>query len=429
MADQDLATQRSSWATLPWEILSKIISHATDTAAEYVSYRSICPGWRRSLTDYSPIRPLPSPQLPFLLLPHHDRDPHQPTPHIGKVFPLPFNPLRAPRSYDLPQLKNTQGFICVGSSHGWLITLGRDSSLSLLNPVTADSLPLHFLSCIDHQNISFHRLSFPEYHLMRHNIWHSQSSIVRRAVLSSDPAEDHNFTLLLFISDENNYCYTWSGRGGPWIKHQHTKFVVEDVISINGMFVAINRWNQLVFFDFRNRNTGLDLIWFNIQQELPSGDVFLVNSDGHLLIVSTLFFLYPSQDIFPRGYIKIFEFPVEEFRNRTVRRIKVMDLKDHALFLAHGCSVSVSVSVRHFPRLTRDAVYFTHVYCKLGAMVEGEERRDVTLYQGAVYRNIVSAGTMSESIKVFDVENSRVAGLWNGRRPFWVTPNINRYVL
>ncbi|KAJ4751972.1 hypothetical protein LUZ62_086377 [Rhynchospora pubera] len=425
MADKDLAPLPSSWATVPWEILSLIISRATDTATGYVSYRSMCRGWRRPLTDYSPIRPLPSPQLPFLLLPYHDRDLRQPTPHVGNVFPLPFNPMRVPRSYDLPQLKSTQGCICVGSSHGWLITLSRDSSVSLLNPVTADSLHLNPLYSIDHQNLSFHYHSFPEYHLMRHNIWHSQSSIVRRAVLSSDPAEDCNFTLLLFISDMIDCCYTWSGRGGPWIKHLHSKFLAEDVTSINGMFVAIDRWNHLVFFDFRNRNTGLDLKWFTIQYDLPSGDVFLVNSDGRLLIVFTLYFLYPSQSIFPRGYIKIFEFPVDDFCNREVKCMQVIKLKDHALFLGHGCSVSVSV--RRFPRLTRDAVYFTHVYCRLELVVEGR-KRIVALYQGSVYRNIVSADRMSESIKVFDVENSQYAGLWNGRRPFWVTPSLNRYV-
>ncbi|KAJ1685700.1 hypothetical protein LUZ63_017090 [Rhynchospora breviuscula] len=426
MADQDLAPQPSSWATLPWEILSLIISHATDSAAEYVSYRRICRGWGRSLTDYSPIRPLPSPQLPFLLLPHHDRDPRQPTPHIGNVFPLPFNPSRVPRSYDLPQLKDTEGCICVGSSHGWLIALGQDSSVSILNPVTADSLLLHPLSSIDQQNLSFHHNSFPEYHLMRRNIWHSQSSIVRRAVLSSDPAEDSNFTLLLFISDGINCCYTWSGRAGPWIKHVHSKLLVEDVISIKGFFVAIDRWNQLVFFDFRNRNTGLVLTPFTIKHDLPSGDVFLVNSDGRLLIVLTSHFLYPSQRVLPRGFIKVFQFQANpiEFHSRELKCMQVMEHTDHALFLGHGCSVSVSV--RHFPQLTRNAVYFTHAYCR-SELVEGEEGRVLPLYQGAVYRNIISADGMSESIEVFDVENSQYAGLWNGQRPFWVTPSLNRY--
>ncbi|KAJ4766185.1 hypothetical protein LUZ62_076560 [Rhynchospora pubera] len=428
MADQDLAIQSSPWATLPWEIVSLIISYATDSAAKYVSYRSICRDWRRSLTDYSPVRPLPYPQLPFLLLPHHDRDPHQPTPHVGNVFPLPFNPSRVPRSYDLPQIKDTECCICVGSSHGWLITLGQDSSVSLLNPVTADSLHLHPLSSIDHQNLSFHYHSFPEYHLKKNNIWHSQSSIVRRAVLSSDPAEDRNFTLLLFISDGTNWCYTWSGRDGPWIRHLHHQFLVEDVISVKGWFIAIDRRNNLLFFDFRNRNTGLALTLLTIKQDIPSGDVFLVNLDGHLSIVLTSHFLYPSQCVLPRGFIKIFQFEAnsEEYHSRELSCMQVKELTDHALFLGHGCSVSVSV--QHFPQLTRNAVYFTRAYRRSELLV-AEEGRVLPLYQGAVYRNIINADMMSESIKVFDVENSQYAGLWNGRRPFWVTPSLNRYVL
>lgn len=424
MEYQTTTTRQVPWADLPSGLVSLIASKYTSDAAEYVSLRRVCRHWCRSLTDDSPLPPLPSPQLPFLLVPPCAIYPRQAMPQLGKIFRIPFlDPFHVRRLVDdLPQLENTEGSICVGSSHGWLITLDRASSISLLNPVTADVLRLEPLSKINDTILSFNPDSFPEYHLMEKGISHSQFSIVHRAVLSSDPAKDSDFTLLLFLSGLTDCCFTLCGKSRTWSQHKHRPLLVEDVVLVNGVFIAIDRLANLVFFDFRNHKHEPVITWYCNVITVPFGDVFLVNSDGHLLIVSTNPLNCQNQFVIPRNYISVFEYPLNH--EPRIKARKIREFRDLVLFLGHGCSVSVPV--QHFTCLV-DTVYFARVYVELEMVEEEGVGRMTVLYQGAVYQNYISdRSKTSESVRVYDVDNSQNSDHWTAPRPFWVTPNINR---
>jgi Protein of unknown function (DUF295) len=417
------------WAHLPSGIISLIASKYTSHAAEYAVLCTVCRHWYRSLTECSPLPSLCSPQLPFLLVPPRTICPYEAMPRLGKVFPIPFrNPFNGPQLVDdLPQLNNTESMICVGSSHGWLITLDRGSYVSLLNPVTAEVLRLNPLSTIDGKILSFDGDSPPRYHLKEKGISHTQFSLVHRAILSSDPAQDPNFTLLLFLSDLSGSCFTLRSRSGTWSHHKCPPFLIEDVVFINGVFVAINRLINLVFFDFRNKEPEPVITCYSMFVPAPFGDIFLVNSDGHLWIVFTRTMLYQNQFIIPRKYFNVFEYPLncEAPLNREARvnAKKIKEFTDLVLFLGHGCSVSVPV--RHLT-CPVNTVYFVHVYSVLKGTKEEGAFRITNLYHGAVYQKNISGRTSLEPVRVFDVESSTSADLWAAPRPFWVTPNFNR---
>ncbi|KAJ4766182.1 hypothetical protein LUZ62_076557 [Rhynchospora pubera] len=275
------AEQGLRWANdLPPEILS-IIAAKSGSAARYVTLRRVCKRWHQSLS-MPPFLPLPSRQVPFLLVPPHGSDPPAPCP-IGYAFPLPFSAPSQTAFFPLPQLQETLGCICVGSSHGWLISLSRDSALSLINPVTADSIHLPHLSSMDNTVLSFDKDSFPEYRL-GNGICVSWFSIVHRAVLSSHPVQDPGFTVLLFLSGLTECCFTWRNTCTRWHQHLHMPFLVEDVVFLNGAFAAIDLSTNLAIFDFRNLKTVLMITLQPLLEVMPK-EAFLVESAGDLLLV------------------------------------------------------------------------------------------------------------------------------------------------
>ncbi|KAJ4751971.1 hypothetical protein LUZ62_086376 [Rhynchospora pubera] len=403
------AEQGLRWANdLPPEILS-IIAAKSGSAARYVTLRLVCKRWHQSLS-MPPFLPLPSRQVPFLLVPPHGSDPPAPCP-IGYAFPLPFSAPSQTTFFPLPQLQETLGCICVGSSHGWLISLSRDSALSLINPVTADSIHLPHLSSMDNTVLSFDKDSFPEYRL-GNGIRVSWFSIVHRAVLSSHPVQDPGFTVLLFLSGLTECCFTWRNTCTRWHQHLHMPFLVEDVVFLNGAFAAIDLSTNLAIFDFRNLKTVLMITLQPLLEVMPK-EAFLVESAGDLLLV--LKWVNYGHSMIHKGAIKVFLIFSLENLDGVVElgAIEIGPLKNCVLFVGHGSSVCVKVD--RFPWLAADTVYFTHFYTLPGK--DGE-----VVHHGGVYKFTVSSKAPS---RAFAVGTPWYFALWSWLKFYWVTPNLN----
>ncbi|KAJ4751967.1 F-box protein skip23 [Rhynchospora pubera] len=392
------AQQGLRWANdLPPELLS-IIASKLAAAAQYASLRSVCSSWRRFLS-MPPFPPLPSNQVPFLLIPPKDIDSPSPCP-LGYPFPLPFaTPSRSPAFLTLPQLIDTLGCVCVGSSHGWLISLDRKSCISLINPVTADSIPLPALSSMGNTVLSFneHAQRDPEYQLGNGRRFF-QFSIVRRAVLSSDPVRDPGFTVLLFLSGLTHCCFTWRPGCTRWRQHFHELFLVEDVVFVKGVFAAIDRSINLVFFDFRNLETGLIITHQKtlLKLKFRPKEAFLVEAAGDLLLV--LKWVDSRQLSMSTGAIQVFLIRVrgDVEGTREAEVIEIGRLKNCVLFVGHGSSVCVTVD--QFPWLAADTVYFTHFYTWAGKVEKG-------VHHGGVYKFTVSS---KAACKAFAVRPPRI---------------------
>ena len=129
-------------------------------------------------------------------------------------------------------------------------------------------------------------------------------------------------------------------------------------------------------------------------------------------------------DFVPKGYILGMDH-IDHFNPDDICLIvtSTMELNGMVLFVGYGCSVAVSLD--HFPWLMENAIYYTLVRTKL-QRVEGEDERMISLWQGAVYRNIIIYGYNDDSNKLFNVEKCRADDFWLFSRPFWVTPNLRR---
>ncbi|KAJ1685701.1 hypothetical protein LUZ63_017091 [Rhynchospora breviuscula] len=402
------------WANdLPPELLS-IIASKTSTAANYESLRSVCSSWRRSLS-MTPFPPLPFDQILFLLIPPRDTYPPTPCP-LGYPFPLPFAiPSRGAAFLPLPQLIDTLGCVCVGSSHGWLISLDRKSCISLINPVTADSIPLPSLSSMGNTVLSFNEHAHwePEYRL-RNGRHFFRFSIVWRAVLSSDPVRDPGFTVLLFLSGLTNCCFTWRPGCTRWCQYMHQPFLVEDVVFVKGVFAAIDLSINLAIFDFRNLETGLIITHQKTLLRFLPKQAFWVEAAGDLLLV--LKWVDSRQLRMPKGAIQIFLIRVREDVDGIsgAEAIEIGRLKNCVLFVGHGSSVCVTVE--QFPWLAADTVYFTHFYTRAGKV-------EKVVYHGGVYKFTVLS---KAARRAFAVGPPRYSVLWSCLRFHWVTPNLNR---
>ncbi|XP_073001470.1 uncharacterized protein [Typha latifolia] len=407
------------WANIHPDLLHQILSHLRPSASSYASLRLVCTTWRVALVTAPSSFPFP-PQPPFLVLP-----PRILNLPLGPALPILSNPsFFKPKSKpktgvkfkNLPFLSATAGFHCVGSSHGWLILLDpASSSLSLLNPITGSSISLlPPLSSISDSVVSFIPDAIGEYLLRTDSSTHpvaaNRFNLIHRAVLSSDPAADPSFLIVIFLSGVNSRCFTCRRNDRTWAIHPHPAFHVRDLAFYQGRCFAVGSRGLIAVFDFGSdpavpRLTHYPMLDFNNPR-------FLVESDGELLLVVRHPSGNPRRSMISTGGITVWGIGLDDGGD-PVSVVTKSDIGGRILFLGKGNSVSVSAE--DFPRLRKNTIYFTHVYDKLAK-------------NKAVNIGCVCVFDVERVITrlACNVEESRLETLWEEVGPWWLTPNLRK---
>ncbi|XP_065006609.1 F-box protein SKIP23-like [Musa acuminata AAA Group] len=142
---------RPAWTELPQELI-KMVSDKMIDISDYVRLRAVCKSWRSAAPPSSFTQ-----RIPWLLLPYN------PDSGARSFFSLSTHQIY---SLSSPQLR---GRVTYGSSHGWLLTMDRSFSVSLLNPVTNAFVRLPAITRLpDFTTFHFERHEDGEYIYRRH---------------------------------------------------------------------------------------------------------------------------------------------------------------------------------------------------------------------------------------------------------------------
>ncbi|XP_078157044.1 F-box/kelch-repeat protein At1g57790-like [Carex rostrata] len=248
------------WSDMAYDALERITSFLPLT--DHHRFSAVCKNWRLVAKQK---RHSPAPQLPWLVLGDE--------PGTGK---RKFYNLSEDMHYamDIPELYGR--YIC-GSSHGWLIAIDIKLTGILINPFTREfyELPLFpqdNLGLPAHRNVPVDYGDFEKLQVI----------IVQKTILSHDPKERPDFTLMILVGFKRVPAF-WKPGDSSWTVISAPR--IKDVIYFYGHFYFVTNHNALLFLDFQPDPKVHDITSLHIRLRDPTSERYLVDYFGNLLLV------------------------------------------------------------------------------------------------------------------------------------------------
>ncbi|KAI3444324.1 hypothetical protein Pfo_000989 [Paulownia fortunei] len=302
----------ADWSKLPYDIIHKVAAYLM-AIEDFLAFSAVCCSWR---SVYLAKQWHQAPQVPWLMFCGNENCSNR-----------SFISLYRNKVYN-SELPEAHGRRCWGSSSGWLVTLGNDLKIHLLNPFTRvsislppkSSLQIHFGEILD---------------------WYE---IIEKAFVFKKPCTSHaneeDLLVMIIYGPLKQLAFCRPGYGS-WksIKdNSHAGFI--DVTYVKDQIFALCDMGSLVVIDI----DGLAVIDINgphprghVALSLPQWDweqLFLVESSGDLWMV------YQNHTgNHRRSSIESIEFFIYSFDFNKKRWIRLSNLGNHAIFVGDNCSI------------------------------------------------------------------------------------------
>ncbi|WOK98238.1 F-box protein [Canna indica] len=131
----------ADWSNVPKDLLLKIFS--TSEIPDILRTAAVCVSWSDAVHELRCSRRHLCNQSPWLMFSADDREDN---PSAARFYSL-----SEQKTYTIPLPESSiRDRLCVGSSHGWLITADQTSELQLLNPITGAQIDLTSILTYDH---------------------------------------------------------------------------------------------------------------------------------------------------------------------------------------------------------------------------------------------------------------------------------------
>ncbi|KAL3499667.1 hypothetical protein ACH5RR_038760 [Cinchona calisaya] len=207
----------ANWSELQDDILVVIAQHITKIE-DYVSFGSVCKSWRVAAASKKDFKGLLLwQQIPCLMLPtQDDKDDED-----REFYSLMERQVMA--RVNLPKLKGKKKFF---ESLGWLLLIGQDGDMSLLNPFSFENNEIK----LPNQN------TLPGYDYFYINQPHS---FVSKMVLSARPNEAEDYVVILICGYVQFLAY-WKPRDQSWNRIKTRNSTYPDVVFHNGRCYVID---------------------------------------------------------------------------------------------------------------------------------------------------------------------------------------------
>ncbi|XP_020080085.1 uncharacterized protein LOC109703780 [Ananas comosus] len=345
----------ANWPSIPWDLLALILSRLP-CSVHYLRAVIACKQWAAT-------------SLPF---PHHL--PVQPPVALFSEFSSTgpyYNPATGIyRHFRGPHHDS----YCFGTSHGWLLLLSPNSTVYTVNPVTYECIGFPPLFNAPANMLRFNTATYPSYHVIPDTpgdqevpgavpLMVRRRDLIRLSVLSSDPAKELNFAVLIVLNHiANKYLYCRKGVDAAWvpITLPLADFHCSDLAPTrNKKIYAVDRKKMaMLAFDLSDPARNINVSSYTITgvPQPPSPDAtFLVESaDGSLLLVNKILEVHVTPY---NAVLVVFRLDLSAPPPQA-RALPVADIgAGHALFVSEGGSACVDVSA--YPRAFRpNHVYF-----------------------------------------------------------------------
>ncbi|XP_043721478.1 putative F-box protein At5g55150 [Telopea speciosissima] len=323
-----------NWSELCNDILGLIVDQFS-AIEDIVHFGAVCRPWRSVSVEKLHFSTIADPWL--MLAEKEDSD------NRG------FYSLSTQKVYHL-NLPEARGRKCL-SSNGWLITLGLDLEIHLLNPFSREQIRLPPQPTLPGQ---FSYEIEPE---------HLRNFFVSKVILSSTPSheeEDEKCVVMAIISEYNKLAFLRLG-DEVWTPVD-SHIGIAEVMYLNGQFYAITNRGKLLIVDISNPHPKT-IEFAETPEEMVDvcARFYLVESVGELFMV--------AQDVYEGDESTTVETLVHEtdgfdvfkfnFDNRKWTQVK-SSLDNRALFVGFNSSFAIFPSNNHLG-CEPNCIYFTDV--------------------------------------------------------------------
>ncbi|PIA42837.1 hypothetical protein AQUCO_02000350v1 [Aquilegia coerulea] len=325
---------------LPNDIID-IFGEKLNCIEDFISFGCVCKSWHQSFTR---IKKKHVPFSPWLMLAYDEN-----LPNIQTFFSF-----SSKKILNLPLPKPLiQDRRCLGSPFGWLVTIGLDLQIHLLNPLSQIQIPLPSQTTFSHQ----YKCSMEPEDLRR--------MFVFKFVLSSTPSEETSCVVMAIYS---RFCKLAFAKPGDetWTSIESSRQDYTDAIFFQGQFYAVNSEAVLEICDINTPSP--KAIKFASPPDGVSVDCgnryYLVEMSGDLLLV--------ERHIVGNGNDSAHEFHYYTFASQVYKLnfekkswTELSDLGDNALFIGTNTSYAIAISTSNYPEFRCNCIYFTDDHLEL----------------------------------------------------------------
>ncbi|XP_027084182.2 F-box protein At2g26160 [Coffea arabica] len=316
------------WSSLPVELLG-LIARQLRFAQDYVRFGAVCKSWRRVILQRDGTL---CSLLPLLMLAEKEFS-------DLREFCCPLTD-RMLKLY-LPEIRGKR---CWGSSDGWLVTIGADFQMCLLNPLTRKQIllpPLH--KCSNLNTLICSPEEFRDY-------------FVCKVVLTSSPASS-SCVILAIYSDFAKMALAKLG-DESWTPLQSSSCLFLDVIYFGGQLYAIDSLGNIMIYSICG--SCIETIPSNLIQsedELEDRLLYLVDIGGQVHVVQR----YVSEILTTQTpERKTWKFEIYKLEAVSHKLEEINCLGDWSIFVGNNHSFAVSTS--DHPECCSNCIYFTDDY-------------------------------------------------------------------
>ncbi|GAB4831712.1 hypothetical protein Ancab_005724 [Ancistrocladus abbreviatus] len=320
----------ADWTDLPEGLLVEI-AERVGSYDDFVAIDGVCCKWRSAwrLAHYGGTLP----QVPWLMLVEDGDDG---SPHLGT---LRFYSLSKGMIHWMKLPVVVRNKRCY-SSHGWLMTISRDLSMSLFNPFSDVQIQLP-----DKKSLSNYRGFMDSAGF---------TLFIQRFALSSSPSLTQNY-LVMIIYGVSATLACWRPGDDSWTKVETLQFDTggfSDILFYKGEFYAVAHTGLIVACAFDDPKIVKVRLVANLKRLFVGliDKIYLVELDGRLLVVNR-----GIKDDIANDSSTVFW--VLDLDVRKGEAIEVKDLGNRSLFLGDNYSMSIEASERYGCKA--NCIYFT----------------------------------------------------------------------
>ncbi|PON50220.1 F-box protein SKIP [Trema orientale] len=305
-----------------------------------------------------------------------------------------------------------------GSSHGWLVIVNEDYTLTLHKPYfiskddisaskTSVHLPCFFPPELDNLDYDTNDETDPEEEHFAHEddsdpedyLYLDSSYHVLKVLITADPLINPNdCTIVVKYGGLGKLAFIKYGKDTTWTKIEDDQFRgYEDMVYYKNQIYVHSRGKLASFDPCKGTIKLIAPTIFSLRATMK----YLVESCGELLVVER--FLYFFED----GYERITKmFIVFKFDFDEAKWIEIESLGDFTLFV--GDNSSISISATEF-NVQANCIYFTHD--EVGLPTKTNESCDLGVYC-----------LKSKSLKLYcNLDSTTFHRVYN-RPPIWILP-------
>ncbi|XP_027123252.1 probable F-box protein At4g22060 [Coffea arabica] len=324
----------ADWSQLPYDII-QMIAIRLDAVEDFLAFSAVCSSWR---SFYVTKKWTPGPQVPWLMLSDNKNS------NMRSFFSL-----YRDKVYEL-ELPEACGRRCWGSSDGWLVTIGSDLEIHLLNAFTRDQIRLPAASTFQ----------------FLFNVAVDWYQLIEKAILMRKPSQStaskEDFLIVAIYGPLRQLAFTKPGYAS-WITVEESfQYRIMDVACLNDQIFAISATGTLLVVDINSHLPVIEHIAAP-PHEWARDQIFLVESFGELLMIYQNVYVGNLNHTGDPVQFDVFKF---DFGAREWTQL--MDLGDRAIFL--GDNISMSVSAANLINIRGNSIYF------IGSKVEHWWRYD-----------------------------------------------------